>query len=573
MKVSLSLLCLIVNLLSSCAPDSSSQSSKLELRNMSLQENLEDFEQMVSAFRSFYGPLEYKEKRFDFSFDKWVNYCKEELRSARNDAEAVGVYQKFLAKFQDAHVGMRPFRYRGSVTTYSIPIFLTPLLNEDGETKAYAAIVDKRLKSRGVQVYDELVAVDGKPTMSYISEIAKYESIGNPESNKHLVHKVLHRPVTYTDLAPHKNIAHLLFRNKEGKTYEIHTIWQVKQVKNVNFVDTANVDFGVESLMNFNHVMGDLTLNQMGAVKPFFLTSQVKKKFELEEVKPSKEMLLKHGLNPEQRLPPVYAALYDHKGKKVLLTRNSGYSHSKSRDGFENRDFMKYYRALLEEYDSEADVLLLDQTHNGGGSYCVDFFSLFIQEQKPSFVQANNADRRWMRAFNQDWSKEIGATADMVSYMSHEVERAIDMGQPLSSHLPIFGDFLVSPDPKYTWKKPMLVLIDELAASCADAFPMLVKRSNVAKLFGNRTVGAGGNVEQVTELNHSGATIRLTRGLFTTFNRDGHYPESGYVENNGVKPDIYYQHNITDARNGFVSYLEKASNAAVAQCARPVAEG
>lgn len=230
---------------------------------------------------------------------------------------------------------------------------------------------------------------------------------------------------------------------------------------------------------------------------------------------------------------------------------------------------MKYYRALFEDYEKEVDVLLLDQTHNGGGSYCVDFFSLFVDEQVPGFVQATNADRKWMRSFDQNWARKLGTTADMVTYMSHEIEHAIDNNQRLSTPIPLSGDFLVSPDKKYTWKKPMLVMIDELAASCADAFPMLVKRNKVAKLFGVRTVGAGGNVEPVVELNHSGAQIRMTRGLFTTYRSDNLYQDSDYVENNGVHPDIVYKHTVADARKGYVGYLRAASDAAVAQCPRP----
>ena len=496
----------------SCAPDADQQGSNLKLRNMNQEESLSDFNQLVSSVRSFYGPLHYKERRFNFKFDDWVEECRQELLTTSTDSQVLGVFTKFLAKFQDAHVGLKSFQYRGSVTTYSVPIFLTPFLDENGETKAYVGLADITMMKKGVKVYDELVSIDGKPTMDYLSEILKYGSIGNPESDKHMIHKVLQRPAYMTSMLPKKNLAHLVFKNKEGKTYQIHTVWQVKEVKNVHFVDDGPFSLGVERLMDLNVDLGDMTVRQMGDDKPFFLTTEVKKKFELKEVKPSDEMLEKHGLKPKGKLPPVYAAVYKHDGKDVLLARNSTYSHGLFFDGFSNEDFMKYYRALFEEYESQVDVLLLDQTHNGGGSYCVDFFSLFVDEQVPGFVQATNADRKWMRAFDRNWARKLGTTADMVTYMSHEIEHAIDNNRRLSKPIPLFGEFLVTPDEKYTWKKPMLVMIDELAASCADAFPMLVKRNNVAKLFGMRTVGAGGNVEPVVELNHSGAQIRMTRG-------------------------------------------------------------
>jgi len=253
------------------------------------------------------------------------------------------------------------------------------------------------------------------------------------------------------------------------------------------------------------------------------------------------------------------------------LVRNRAYSHSMERDGYDNEAIMKHYRAILDQYDSAVDVLVLDQTHNGGGSYCEEFFSLFIQDEKNGFVQKCNADRRWVRGF-KDWA-EAGEGFMKVdeqlrqSYLenSTKVEQAIDRGDGLTEALPLMRYRQSRPDKFYTWKKPMLVLTDELAGSCGDAFPMLIKNNKVAKIFGERTMGLSGNVEIAAELNHSGIKARLTRGLFTTYDPTGVYPKELFIENNGVAPDYPYQFDISDARNGFVKYLEAVSNTAIEQ--------
>lgn len=111
----------------------------------------------------------------------------------------------------------------------------------------------------------------------------------------------------------------------------------------------------------------------------------------------------------------------------------------------------------------------------------------------------------------------------------------------------------------------MLVLIDELAGSCADMFPMLMKTNKRAKLFGQNTMGLGGNVEQVGQLNNSRIAIRLTRGLFFPFHADGKVDPSEYIENNGVAPDIEYSHTASDIRAGYVNYVKTFSDKALEQ--------
>ena len=111
----------------------------------------------------------------------------------------------------------------------------------------------------------------------------------------------------------------------------------------------------------------------------------------------------------------------------------------------------------------------------------------------------------------------------------------------------------------------MLVLIDELAGSCGDMFPMLVKANKRAKLFGQNTMGLGGNVEEVGQLNNSRITIAMTRGLFFPFRADAKYVPADLVENNGVAPDYEYAHTLKDFHGGYVDYVKAFSDKAIEQ--------
>jgi C-terminal processing protease CtpA/Prc len=96
-------------------------------------------------------------------------------------------------------------------------------------------------------------------------------------------------------------------------------------------------------------------------------------------------------------------------------------------------------------------------------------------------------------------------------------------------------------------------------------FPMLMQRNGIAKIFGEVTTGAGGNVDDgIATLSNSQATLNLTRGLYTTFRADGAYTDADLVENNGITPDYHYSHTVADFRAGFVGYIKAFSDKAVA---------
>jgi len=183
-----------------------------------------------------------------------------------------------------------------------------------------------------------------------------------------------------------------------------------------------------------------------------------------------------------------------------------------------------------------------------------------------------HADRRWVYNL-RTWAVELDQMnepndAQYYRLGAEIIDNAMDQGLSMTAApMPLAGAETVSGDAQYTWQKPILVLADELAGSCGDIFPMLMQRGGTAKVFGQRTMGLGGNVESVVTLPNSQASVRLTRGLFVTYEAGGEYTDSDIVENNGVTPDIPHKLSLIDFRRGFVDYMTKMSDAAVAQIA------
>ncbi len=543
------------------------------LRPVTTDEALQDFADLVNYFRSYYGPMEYKEDRFQFKFETLVSETEAKLKLATTESQIMGLFVQFVAQFRDGHVGISFSANSSHVGKYSVPIFITPVAD-----RVLVAWVDKKkLPNSQVKVGDEVIAIDGVKPMEFLSTIMKYRTMGVPETDRHFVFKALSRDFFMTELKPKQNTVVLKVQHADGSNHAEELVWEVTpdSASPRKFVidNRQGPQFIVPVMDEINNATGT-SLNVMGEPVSFFATPEVRAKYAFRIVSADQEHRKKYGLKDEEK-PVIFAVLYRFEEKNVLLVRSYTFSHS----DLPNETYMKGYKAILDQWEEFADVLVIDQTHNGGGSYCEDFFRLFVTEQAGGFVQHLNVDRSWIHDLTSIWPTEIRASgkdediATALQAMGSIVEAAYDRGDKLTEPLPIMGGIKrVTPYTDYTWKKPMLVLIDELAGSCGDAFPMLIKNNNVAKLFGQRTMGLGGNVVTMEPLPHTQASLRLTRGLFTSFREDGQYLPSVLVENNGVQPDYAYEHTIEDFRAGFVEYVNTFSQKALEQIKTPKTE-
>jgi C-terminal processing protease CtpA/Prc len=213
------------------------------------------------------------------------------------------------------------------------------------------------------------------------------------------------------------------------------------------------------------------------------------------------------------------------------------------------------------------DGLVIDQNHNGGGiiGYAHVFLQLFVKDRANAMVEFLNVDNKWIDYYNVTSRQADTSTESSVlmTSISSQLETDARAGKSISSKPHGLDGYNVMLKGDYTWTKPILLLADELSGSSGDIFPMLMKRNKIAKIFGNRTIGLGGNVEPAGLLGNSRAKVNLTRGLFVTYKPDGNYTNEDFVENVGVTPDFLYKHTYADFMSGFPAYVESFSKAMV----------
>lgn len=537
------------------------QSTHAALRDMTASEASADLEQLFGYVRTFYGPYEYKEARFGYSVADLEEQARALLADDPTDDGFYTAANWFLARFDDGHVGLSTEARSNPVAAYQIGLFLTPV-----EGKALVADIAPSLAGLGVAYGDEVLSVDGVAPFTLLeTKLLEMEGFGNPLTNQHLISRVLTRPGFDASIRPSSPTAHLVLRRADGSEYELELIWREIRQEPASFVDGDGSLLSAQSYLSHRALSlnpgAQGTIATIGSPVPFFYNPVTAALFDITPVAPNAATLARYGIDPSA-VPNIFAALYSHAGKNLLLIRQPIYGDPAE---------LQYYRALLDQYDSFVDGLVIDQTHNPGGfiSYCVDFARLFLQGPGENFVQAYNTDRSWIndlrgtaRAADPTLTSEEALRFEL---LATRIEEAYDAGESITHPFPLLGTSELLPDETYVWTKPRIVLVDELSGSCADIFPMLLKSNGAAPLFGRRTMGLGGNVEAFGPLNNSLGVLRLTRGLFTTHRDDEAYTPADFAENNGVQPDIEHVITAADFRAGFVDYVAHFSEALVDQ--------
>lgn len=540
------------------------------LRALTPNERAEDFDQLLNLFKTYYGPYDFKEKLLKINIEKEHAKLKNLALQSKNDDEFLGYVQQFTALLKDGHVSTRSSISNTGNMSYSIPVWLIPVENKF----LVEQVNDDFSKEYNVSIGDEILEVDNQAVSDYLPKILKYVSNATLESEKHAIISIFMRNSSMTDLVPISSSVSVKFAKEDGTILLKKIPWQIR--KHNAQIDAARLkqpdasSFYAKRFEKFDLMKTEMLLNQKGKffwgdVVPMYFNDKTKANYKFIEVKPSENQLKKAEYKNEKK-PEVFSVMYKHQGKLILLVRLHTYMAS---GGLTDEDYVKYYKALLTEYQDVADVLVLDQTHNTGGSFCNQIYDLISKPSDVQTVYAMNADRESLTELlvtYPNWynTEKMPLKANSSIEMGLIVEKAYDSHERLSVPVPLFTDNQpLAKNEDSIWKKPLLVLIDELAASCGDEFPMLVKANKRATLFGQPTMGMGGSVAKVGVLNNSQVSVSMTRGLFMPYNPHGNDTFADAIENRGVKPDISYEHTVADFRNGFMNYVNTFSDAAL----------
>jgi C-terminal processing protease CtpA/Prc len=512
---------------------------------LTTQEKLLDFNVAVNQFKDYYAPLEYKEKRLGVDYKNLFKKLRSEVRGSKSDHEFYQVLGKLVRIFDDGHVSVSI----PGMNRYSLPFTLDYF---DGH---YVVVnVDKGFSDEtGVSFGDQLLSIDGISPDEASAKTLQYTSLGYERANKRLgAFKITHRNYAI----PQSRRVYLKFkRYSDGAEYNITTFWSISH-GTPKFLGTKKRSHSPPFDMISRSAHAGIL--EFGGSTPFFYTEEVQNTFGFTKVEASKQQWYAAG--GEGSPHNIFALLYRYSGKNILIIRVPTYNIG------DVKRAVKTYEVLLKTYAHTADVLVIDQTHNPGGSvkYVEELSRLFLKKPGPSFAFAPRADRAWLRSFSSIWADPGVSELDRTYFENiyFDVDEAQRRGDFLAAPMAISRRTTVITE-NTAWNKPILLLIDELCGSGGDGFPMIMKGNGVASLFGHRTSGMGGNVDSIGSLPNTGASFKLTRSLFYLSTPDDSIPDRAIIVNNGVEPHIKRDYGIDDFYNRYVEYVRDFSDAAV----------
>jgi hypothetical protein len=553
------------------------------LRDSSRPEARADFEQMAAALKALYGPLIRKEARYHFDIDVAIEQTRAALQASRSDSDTFRTLNRFIERFHDAHLSYSPSVLSDSAQQVGVPLLATPV---ESRFLVYA----RGAAVRGqVAIGDELTRIDGRTPQELIRLFGRFQSTPNAKTEDQLAALLVTQrsfllPAAFLP-APGTN-AQLQFTRADGTTYTLSTPWvstrppprlRPPPARGAQQIRRPYA-LASDTFQDVIHARPDqAAVGDVGTNTPFFLTRAVVQTFGITPVRPTDATLRAVGVPPCDGTTTFdcyqsFAGTYTFGGKRVLLVRIPSYEPSTAPGtAFDST----YIKAILKDFQSSADVLVLDDTNNPGGSVftVVDILSALITQPAINVGFAFHADRKIindLRALIDELAALGPDVAGLVARLTQDTdatERAYDQKQPLGPLMPIVffdttGDDRIFPDPLVQWTKPIVVLTNELSLSGGDLFPLLIKANRLGKLFGETTAGAGGNVEEVLITSFSQGSLRLTRSIFAPMTEANQIPFGNVVEDQGVTPDVVHPLTVADFRAGHVGYVRAFSELA-----------
>lgn len=520
--------------------------SQVLLADELLDAKLSDFNQLVGFFQRNYGMDDWKDSQFSVSArklkEKYLPLVTDEKVA---DLESfLNVLSKLTAEFKDAHVAFR----RPSDEQAFLGFFVQPI-----DDKAIIIKIKKEILTKEIfpfDIGDELVSLDGVLIPDLLSEINQYSALGTPESTN--------------------NINHLLLTYKSGKFMPVPEGSTVvvgivpKGYNEVVYIDLPWIKSG-SKLPNIFPVDGSLSIPGNNIIPkvpdspPPLL--EITKKWDPYNFKASiafnamndiSEDVLKNKVYADVSLvqsEPFKAFTFDVPVKGPL-----GYLELKTFGPANQQEMLKKYKEVLKKLSASTRGLIIDMRDNGGGSlfYGYSIASLLTDKPLEAPTFSVRISRNWILGY-REWLSELtnlSLKATLESVLKN-IEKAADEGKKFSPYQPLDGKKYILPDNEVNYTKPIVLLINERCFSMADIFAGIMKDNKRALLFGAKTAGAGGNVNEYGPLAFSEARVYITESIVQRSNGE-------IIENLGVKPDYERTVHREDVEDGLSTYQLEA---------------
>ena len=542
-------------LLLAAVPFSSAQMTK--------EQKVADFVQLASTYAINYGPIQWKRDALNvdlLNIGGWLN-------QVANSADDLAFYElcvAYVSSLNDAHDAFEvPSDYEAylgfAADIYDGKILIDLIDTSQLNTRKYP-----------LQIGDELVSIDGVAAADLLQSYLPYAASANTVTTQRFAATLLTDRLQV--LMPHAfqigDSATIVVRHSSGSMQTFSIPWSITGTPLTSIGPVLSPFLPASASAPRDQQAGDymvplrrlrnLRISPRRHVAGFDATPPV---FKL----PS-NFVLRMGAG---KFDFLYSGTFSAQGLNIGYVRIPDFLF----------DFSSDLETELAYMQANTDGLIVDVMRNPGGDACVaeDTAAHLIPTTFRTVGFEVRATRGWVVAFEQALSdaQATGASSDVIQQLQNLLQQIEDANAQPSGRtppLPLCNSSLDVPPAtddngnNIAYTKPIMLLTDETTGSAAEMFAAILQDNQRAMLFGARTVGAGGSVNDYPVTTYSFATATVTESLMSRKNavQVDNFPTSPYIENVGVRPDMVQEYmTIDNLTNKGATFVQAFSNAMV----------
>ena len=493
-----------------------------------------EFEHLSTLIKSSYGPYEYKRNHLKLSVDDLVEKYAQETANVSN-LEFYYSVVRFIAEFKDSHFGARVDTNHVSKLGFIADRIQGKILIDEIDRKLLPS--SKFPLERG----DEIISMGNKPIAEVVEELSRHLGSGYAET-------ALRGAATMVGFRPSSTVAPqygtttvVIRRGTSSIIEEVELSWHQSG-------DPVLEDPNAPKEEDASTWSRNKTNYDMISIEEFFAPIPKSEK----SIRCSGKSRIHRPKDATVLIETPFVAYYHPTDKGNVGYLRIPHYYWKDAQGKDENDFrFLQYEWVIRELEQNTVGLIIDQDHNCGGSvnHLQNMVGLFAKESfKPLGFRFLSNRKEYLHF--KDWVND----GDQYTIKGAAWRRVLEIvklawlnGETMSPMTSFSAEEQIHPN-DFTYTKPIIMLIDEMSGSGGDAFPAMLQGIGRATLMGNRTMGAGGHVENLEAgLYFSGNTVRFTKSLF-------YHPNGTAIENNGATPDIQYNPSRDDFLYGYREY-------------------
>lgn len=537
---------------------------------------LTDLGYINKIFEESYAPAEWKRELFAWDLQSHFQSVVDEIK--RSQGKDIKQFQKSLKKLCSS-----PRDYHVSLSFISTEHASLPFDVRYRNGKYILTHVDKDAPET-LGIGDEILSMNGLPIETILTELQNEMGEANraptdrglalqilTKRNGRLCHEIPQGSVNLELKKPYSDIlttCEIPWNYKPERVLApfleslLQTIpkWPNNSLLRKRLTRESTLPFYKEMQEVFPD--DDLPKDMLGSRKSLFSAVGKEKNDELEILTSAEEQIswLWDWLWGK-KLSKDAKKFFDAKLVELPSGKIAGYLRISTFSEEDPEEAFKAFLSAIEYFQSEAEMLLIDQTNNPGGDtlYMYDLASaltdrpLLALKERKLLKQSDilNALEIIDLCEAIDSLKELGIdifedkkmegiSLEQLDDLLKEAHFFLDQwkqGHLLTDPFPFFGIDYIKPHPKVNFTKPIFILVNELDFSCGDEFPAIFQDNKRATLIGTPTAGAGGSVNHLFFSNLNGIN-RMTYTTSIDYRADG-----TPIENQGITPDIYFDFN------------------------------